>query len=282
MPDLWKEFIKHGRKEFTANGVTTNAISDEALPLAYLNWLKRAVSAMPRKIHRSNKFSCPPECVDGLAEIERKIAIGETLRPHLSTRITNPTYNDPMLNDWGIYHLHLGRNLQSNGFVERTGQLLYARFDGPNAYLLGIVPHHGLWTLKDMIQVMHENWPSTIERYRVKGIASNDAGHTDNEHAAIRNHSANALIHIAPGIVYTGPGGGLTSSGTGMETLRLHDFLQLSVQDMENHIKSERGKTLPTNPDVRLVVERKGNKLTLIANILNNNAYLLIGSVLIG
>jgi hypothetical protein len=44
-----------------------------------------------------------------------------------------------MLNDWGIHHLHLGTKISKNtGFVERTGPLLFVKFEKNVAYFIGV------------------------------------------------------------------------------------------------------------------------------------------------
>lgn len=51
---------------------------------------------------------------------------------------------------------------EPNGFVNRTGPVLFARFDEQNAYLINVWSH-GNWTNQDMIRIIHNNWPESIE-----------------------------------------------------------------------------------------------------------------------
>ena len=57
-----------------------------------------------------------------------KIRKGEDLT-HLSKRITDLDYNDALLNDCGIHHLHLGIDVDDSGFDTRIGPLLFVHFD---------------------------------------------------------------------------------------------------------------------------------------------------------
>ncbi|MFN4248708.1 MAG: hypothetical protein ACK4EY_13355 [Flavipsychrobacter sp.] len=179
----------------------------------YFNYHIRLVKAIPRILHRSDIFNCPIELESGLIEIERKILSGESLKPHLSTRIQDLNYQDDMLSDWGIYHLHLGTNILPNGFVNRTGPLLYARFDNENAYLINIYPHQN-WTKQDMIRVLHSNWPDSIANYRLNDVIGLSHVPTDDEVALGRKHHINMGLEIEPGVVYTNIGGGMATDGT--------------------------------------------------------------------
>ena len=64
---------------------------------------------------------------------------------HLSRKIVDLDYDDDLLNDWDIYHLHLGTNLHIDGFVKRTGPMLFVRFNEQNAYFKNVMGH-GSWT----------------------------------------------------------------------------------------------------------------------------------------
>lgn len=50
------------------------------------------------------------------------------MKPYLSTRINDPDYADLMFYDWGVFHFHLGTkpHPKHNGFIKRTGELLFA------------------------------------------------------------------------------------------------------------------------------------------------------------
>ena len=92
----------------------------------------------------------PQEITLGLQQLIEKAESGQDLKPHLSTLIDNPDYKDLRFYDWGIFHFHLGTNPhpKRQGFVERTGDLLFAIADSPTArmYLIAIHPHQGGFT----------------------------------------------------------------------------------------------------------------------------------------
>ena len=107
--DLYRDWVAHLKNELVAFEYdTTQMQSPEAVVHTFLNLTKRLVRPSPRAVLKTHSFSCPPDLAAGLTEVERKISSGEDLSPHLSRLLRNPSFNDPLLNDWGIHHVHLG------------------------------------------------------------------------------------------------------------------------------------------------------------------------------
>ncbi|MER2058058.1 MAG: hypothetical protein ABTA16_04495 [Niallia sp.] len=156
------------------------------------------------------------------------------LGPFFSKRIVDLDYDDDLLNDWGIHHLHLGTTLESNGFVNRTGPVLFARFDEQNTYLINVWSH-GNWTNQDMICIIHNNWPESIEDYRLKEVTGLDQSVTDRDIQIARKAHSMLFIEPEPGVIYVPPGMGLTSAGTGIEVIRVSDYyadLMMTYEDV--------------------------------------------------
>jgi len=97
-------------------------LSNRDISITYFNLQRRRIASAPRKVVLSAEFSCPSTHIAGLELIKTKAANGEDLVPHQSTRLNDPSFDDALLNDWDIHHLHLGTTIQPNGFVERTGR----------------------------------------------------------------------------------------------------------------------------------------------------------------
>ena len=95
--------------------------------MAYYNAMRRIVGAWPRTVHRASGFVAPkdPDQARALSSIEHKLRKGESVVPSLSRKIRDLSYNDLLFDDWGIHHFHLGTNIEGDGFVNRTGPLLY-------------------------------------------------------------------------------------------------------------------------------------------------------------
>ena len=186
--------------------------SPEQISLKYFNLLKRLIPSYPRQVLVSNKFSCPVELEMGLEIIKKKIRNGEDLRPHLSRRIQNLDYNDPLLNDWGIHHLHLGTTLDASGFITRTGPVLFARFDNERAFLINVMEHAN-WSKQEFIRILHENWPDSIRSFRLDRIWKLTYVPSDTDIKDLRQAKIQTFVQLEEGIVYAPLGGGYDRSG---------------------------------------------------------------------
>lgn len=210
-------------------------LSPESVVHAFLNINKRLVAPIPRKVLREQAFYCPPKHLQGLIEIERKLVAGENVLPHLSRQIRNPSYNDALLNDWGIHHLHLGVAIESDGFCARTGRVLFARFDSANAYLIDVLPHK-LWSLQSLVRKMHNNWPASIERFRVKGALGLSSNLLDKEIDALRKKNINPQVNLGGGVVYSSIGGGYVASGLNLQVVIAADRCARRLGEMQNWV----------------------------------------------
>ena len=133
--NVFGDYAQILRKRLTDNiGYSKSSVDsiqdDDGIVLTYFRVLRRLVSNVPRAIFKAEGFVCPPEHVDALAQIERKIRNGESIVPYLSRRVLDVSYNDALLNDWGIQHLHLGTSMSNKPkhrglLIEDTKELLY-------------------------------------------------------------------------------------------------------------------------------------------------------------
>ena len=244
--DLHKDLVAFFRSELTRLGyVGAYEPGDRDLPRIYFDVCKRLVSPGQRKIHKGKGFSCPNEFRNALVTIEGKLQIGESIIPYLSTRITGLHYNDAMLNDWGIHHLHLGDKVESNGFISRTGPLLYCRFERDYVYFIDILPH-GNWNTQTLLTRMHESWPEILERYRIRGVKGSRL--SDQEIKKLRRKNCNYCLELADGTTYAPPGGGTVGSGSNvlsvMETIQFRKLIQMEQNQIVENIDEIADKAL--------------------------------------
>jgi len=263
--DLYRDWVAYLRNELTVFGYDTTQMQEhEDIIHTYLNLIKRLIQPFPRTVLRSKAFTCPGNELSGLAEVERKITVGEDLSPHLSRLLRNPSFNDQLLNDWGIYHVHLGTTLDSDGFVRRSGPVLFARFDNTHAYFIDVLPH-GSWNLQRLVKDIHENWPESICRYRLNKVSGLSRPITDDCVKKLRRGHVNTLIDLGGGIVYAPLGGGYSTSGLSTEVviqgdycaMRLRQMQQTVIDNIETIAASARkiGLTFPDYPQFGLKVE---------------------------
>src|SRR5689334_11047256 len=125
--DLYGDWIEALQTELVASGYALrNDDPPMNVALKCFNVRFRRIDAKPRAVHLASSLTCPDTHKRGLQSLQDKARRGDSLQAHLSRRLLDVNYHDPLLNDWGLHHLHLGEVLDGTGFVERTGPLLFA------------------------------------------------------------------------------------------------------------------------------------------------------------
>jgi hypothetical protein len=153
-----------------------NRMGPGDLLVLYLNWRYRLIAATPRRVLRSAAFDQNPIVSQRLSAISQMIddiEQGRDLTKYLSRRVTvgfalpgKPgtkklkrfEHLDLLLNDWGIHHLHVSTIVESDGFVEREGPLLFAIFKSERAYFIDVMSHRDFEN-DHLIQIIFDTWP---------------------------------------------------------------------------------------------------------------------------
>lgn len=203
----------------------------------YFNLQKRLISCQKRQINIAKEFSCPTEHLTGLEILKDKILKGEDLRPHLSKKIVELDYDDPLLNDWGIHHLHIGTGLDERGFIKRTGPVLFALFDESSVYFINVMAH-GAWSNQEMLRILYRNWPDLINKYRLNGIIGSEYSLNNSEIALLRKSNVQTTIEVEPGVVLFPIGGGYMTSGISMEVIMVSDDYIRRISYLEDFVKN--------------------------------------------
>jgi hypothetical protein len=247
--NFYDDLVEILKKELLSIGFAVKPNEEKRnICLWYFNLRKRLVMPVPRIVLISKEFSCPPDLNDGLKMIKEKIVKGQNITPHLSRRIsaqkiTNLDYDDAFLNDWGIHHLHLGTVIKDDGFIDRTDLLLFARFDNKYAYFINVMPH-GSWTKQQLIKILYDNWPVSIEMYRLKGVLGLERKISDDDYKALRGSNVSTAVEIGEGIVYGSIGGGYTTSGLSVEVLMASDYFTKLVHKLEEDLRSNKNNVI--------------------------------------
>lgn len=205
--------------------------------IKYLNLQNRLIQNIPRNILKSKEFSCPPDKKGAIQLIEQKIKNGEDLTPFLSRLLKKFDYNDLFLNDWGIYHLHLNITVESDGFIKRSGPVLLVRFDKSKAYFIQIKEHSSkfnLWHQKQLIEIIHQNWPDTIADKRISIKTTNSISNEDRK--KWRKGGINTVISVNDGTTYALIGGGITLSNNNLQNVRYTYFILNILDEIENYL----------------------------------------------
>ncbi len=268
--DILRDLVSIFRQELTTFGYkksdVDSIVGDDELIRVYYGVQRRLVSPVPRNLHSSKSLACPPEHASILASLERMIENGDNITPYLSTKIKTLNYNDLLLNDWGVHHLHLGANIKSDGFAERTGALLYCYFEEKNAYLINIFDHND-FTAQILIQTVHNNWPEILSGVQINGVKGDKL--TDEQIRTLRNNNLNYALEMEDGKVYVPPGGGITCSGSNIHDIIISDkWIDWATHQQEKVIES-----MPNVIARAKQYERKFSKVIEFRLCRSGNAY---------
>lgn len=166
----------------------------------------------------------------GIQNLEQKIVNGDSLVPHLSKYIFDidqARNNDPMLNEWSIYHFHIPSSDGNGFFVTRSEDLLFAIVTSEQFIFLDVQPHsdstgtYEPWIDIEIIQKIESNYPDLIRPYY---LGDGRTPLTNEERKNLRDRNANANIITASGKEYRIPGRGSVSAGLPVNSIRQGDI----------------------------------------------------------
>ncbi len=200
----WAEFIQ---TDMTAYGLTfRQSRTLEQDTDRYLNAKRRVPRQTARTLHESKELRIPPHCANDYSALTKLIREGGDLKPSLSRDIRKKASdkNDPLLNRWGIQHLHFRRR--------GPGDVLFVKITDTDVFAIQAFPHDDphVWVNASLLQILHDNWPETVER-RVAGIPGEPL--LANERLALQYQNRNFATTMSDGVVYLSPGGGVMGSG---------------------------------------------------------------------
>lgn len=275
-----REFVLRNLPHDSNFTAELRAKTPQDLLIIYGNWRSRLVSIGLRRVHRSKALIVNPLSMDarykpGLEAIIAKLENGQDVTPHLSRGIRYG-YKPPgdssgrqdldlLLNDWGVHHLHISADVEGDGFVARTGPLLFAVFRPDDAYLIDIIEHGG-WTRDHVIETIVAEWPDEKLVWEIKGIVPSGKTLSETERKNLRNNHMSAFFEIR-GKTYM-PAGGLTTAGTSTQntisvqrlfrTLKLFKEQLLSDPDVLKNAAAQHSMMLPARPDLHFAFFPEG------------------------
>lgn len=240
--DLRRDWLDRLKQELHGMAYTIDpSTPDEQIPLIYFNAILRRIPQKRRRVHISSEFTCPTANQSGLQTLQAKIENGEDLTPHLSRLLKRANFDDDALNDFGVHHLHLGINVQADGFIERTGPILFALFQEDDAYLIQVYTHSD-FSNREVVEIVHRNWPHVIANYAIPGVVDIAFNPDSDEIAELRKIHVNPSLQMDDGTVYLPLGGGLSTSGVSSTVARQ----SLRAAKLINEAKKSFEQNIPT------------------------------------
>ena len=228
------------RKNLEDNGIKLKHEDDPILD--WFTFCERIIENKPRNIVRAKNFMCPPEYKKKLRKLEKQIEKGANLTPYLSRSIINSKRDDLMLYDWGIYHLHVSDGLdtkKNDGFMKRSGLLLYALFNDDNAYFIRTIPHSGeknMWTKQECLGIVYENWPNLLSICKMVGVSEDSI--SDKDKTNLRKNHCNSFITLKDGTVIAPPNLGIMTDGSSLKMAIKADQFRFKIKNIEHSIIS--------------------------------------------
>ncbi len=225
----WKEYLvkKMSILRFEYN----YSESLEENTIIYFNIKRKILSDKSRIVYESKQLSIPIENANDYIKIKNLINTGGDLKPYLSTRIWNDN-NDSLFDNWRITHLHFK--------VTRTKYVLFVLFTDTEAYILQALPHgRDVWVDTQFIEILHNNWPKSIERYKTCIIGEHL---TSQQIKNLREQGGNVVLTVSDGTNYIPIGGGILSSKRCFCDLRDTDKLIDKLKAHEEHIRINENK----------------------------------------
>ena len=178
----------------------------------YFEMNVRQVQPVPRRVHFSDRTHASlgelsrrgkdsPSAQDAWGAVFRLrqlLVECADVNGFLCTNFRCATARDGLLWHYGMHHFHLGSGMNANGFVKRSGHLLFAIVAPEDAYFVDVRPHPpkgGIeWASQELLHIVHSNWPELIEAKVLHGILPTQL--TDGEMHELRRKNVNYAIEI--------------------------------------------------------------------------------------
>lgn len=214
----------------------------------YHRFKYRIIDARPREIIEPPNFFIPQEHLSAYRKIVSDIETGNSLNKYQSRNLKRLDYDDDMLSHWRIQHLHLGQNLESDGFVSRTSDLLFIHFSDNKAHIIGFFSH-GDWCDLDIIETIHENWPDLLVKYKCE---TGGKVLTEEEYQILRSKNCNVTVRVHDGTEYYPPGLGVVSNGSPLQAIMNVQQVLFNFENKFNEISMNINQILEADPQKRI------------------------------
>jgi len=183
--------------------------------VAFFKVLGRTISMRSRTIKRSAELrarTLTPYQTIALHTIEAESLAGDNLNHRLTRQFWNADFNDFLLNDWNIHHLHIGPpGMGPKGLSGGTSELLYVIVRRDEIYFIDLLDHRA-FAEQALMEIVHANWPEIIAPYRMQADLYFGSSPTADERAQARKAGLTIPLQVADGTGYWPPGGGQSTS----------------------------------------------------------------------
>lgn len=266
-PNFTSDLVEEIKGLFSKLGIRYGPDPADPSQLAaqYFYVRSRMIPAKRRSVHISKALEAKLLTIDSnwatlVNVIKDHFQTGGRVSKFLSKKIFDATFNDGLLNDYGLHHFHLSDQLDDSGFfVKRSDMLLFALVYESDAFFIDVAPHPDEriatdfgWVRQDLLTIMNSNWPQLIEPHIAKGTSGDVL--TDTQKKELRRKHINVFHQVGDKSLFP-IGGGVTMAGTNMLCQVLGDKLIHEIENLQRHCETQ-----PS--DIRSVLKNKGHDLT--------------------
>lgn len=262
--NFYEQYITQVRNDLEAIGYDHSNLSNKDCLVTWFDWKIRIVNPGIRTIKKSDTFNCLTHLELGLSKLEKAFKTNEAIWPWQSKRIEDVQYLDGLFADWGILHFHLGTDLKTDGYIDRTGRLLYAIVTQNTVYEIGIYSHND-WYEYDILNIVERNWPDLLGPYILKDVIDvlNPISSREDVKSS-RIAKINRAIKLNSGRIVFSPGGGITLGNTSVKA-SLHAInISKEMREWEKIVSSDittlvnNGKLEDKDYNITLKVDTNG------------------------
>jgi hypothetical protein len=237
-----KEIISLIQQHYKVVGIKYTATDNvHKCLIDFMNLEMKLIKPVPRNVFISKELKSriiPIENRLALISIENKIRTGIDVNYHKNKGTFDPTYNDLLLNDWIIHHLHLSdkKTNKNQRFYDRTKYVLFAAFNPTQAFLIDIRTHgkNGephVFARKELLEIMDNNWPTILKDYNVEDDIKLTHNPTDEEIDTARKKGLTFFATKVNERAIINPGIGITTSGHNIHIVKRANEIVRYIQE---------------------------------------------------
>lgn len=221
----------------------------------FFNLEMKLIKPLPRTLFKSLELksrTIPFKYIKALSYIESKIKLGTEITWHQSKKTLDPSYNDLLLNNWVIQHLHLSDSKGQKGqkFYDRSKYLLFALFSQSQAFLIDIREHNekSVFAKKELLEIIDNNWPQILNEDLNPDASFFNNDYSDEDRETLRKKGYSIPTTEVNGKIIINSGIGITTSGHNLHVVKranavvryLHETIE-EVEKNNRHLKEDLG-----------------------------------------
>lgn len=205
------------------------SLKPQELYFRYLADSKRIPPAIPRKVHISKELKENKLYETYKNSIENIINIfeqGNSIKPFLNKDVKHifkqNCPKDYLLNDWDLYHLHLGKLEQNAKFCLRTKYVLFCRITQTDVYMIQILDHceESSFACRKLLTILRDNWVEQYNVQKLNDVIGLEREFSDSEYRRLRESGITTILNI-DGDICISPNIGIASSGDSSKDVQI-------------------------------------------------------------